>query len=64
MVKKKTNKTNIANDARIIEELLELWDRRAMAADGDVAPTLSCAYPDELRKLYLAAKRLVRNTGG
>jgi hypothetical protein len=39
-------------------ELLEAIDNRCMAADGPVTPTLTEATPDELRKLYLFADRI------
>jgi hypothetical protein len=39
-------------------ELLESIDNRCMAGDGPVTPTLSEATADELRKLYLFADRI------
>lgn len=39
-------------------ELLETIDNRCAAADGPVAPTLTEATADELRKLYLFADRI------
>lgn len=43
-------------------ELLEAIDGRCMAADGPVTPTLTEATSDELRKLYLFADRIRKET--
>lgn len=39
-------------------EILEHIDQRAMAADGDVTPTIQEATPAELRQLYVLADRV------
>jgi len=41
---------------------LEAIDQRCTAADGPVTPTLSEATPDELRRLYLFADRIRKET--
>lgn len=43
-------------------ELLEAIDQRCAAADGPVPPTLSEATADELRRLYLFADRMRRES--
>lgn len=43
-------------------ELLEAIDQRCAAADGPVPPTLSEATADELRRLYLFADRIRRES--
>ena len=43
-------------------ELLEAIDQRCMAADGPVTPTLTEATADELRRLYLFADRIRKET--
>lgn len=45
-------------DADIIRRQIEGIDNRCMAADGPVTPTLEEARPEELRRIYNAAKRI------
>ena len=53
----KPNEKRKTNAERFCE-LLETIDNRCAAADGPVAPTLTEATADELRKLYLFADRI------
>lgn len=51
---------DIRAEARQIARLIELWDNRAMALDGPVGATMRQATPNELKRLYTAAKRIAR----
>jgi hypothetical protein len=53
----KTQK-ELVMDAGIIAQTLEDIDNRAICADGPVTPTLKEATYQELRRIYLAAKRI------
>ena len=50
--------TRTLRDAGIISRTLEKIDDRAICADGPVTPTLREATPEELRRIYAAAKRI------
>jgi hypothetical protein len=50
--------TRTARDAAIIARTIESIDRRCLAADGPVTPTLEEATYPELRRIYQAAKRI------
>lgn len=47
-------------DASVIRRTLEAIDNRCMAADGPVGETLEEAHPEELRRIYQAAKRIAK----
>jgi len=51
-------KKELVMDAGIIAQTLEDIDNRAICADGSVTPTLQLATYQELRRIYLAAKRI------
>lgn len=54
------SETKLKTNSERFCELLESIDTRCAAADGPVAPTLSEATPDELRRLYVFAGRIRR----
>lgn len=51
---------HVARDCGIIVRTLEAIDNRCLAADGPVTRTLDEATDKELRCIYLAAKRVVK----
>lgn len=53
-----------ARDAGVICRTLEDIDDRAIFADGPVTPTLREATPEELRRIYRAAKRIQKRYRG
>lgn len=54
----------IAKQAGVIVEVLESVDNRALATDGPVTPTKDEIRGDEFRKLYVAAKSIIKACAG
>lgn len=50
----------IAKQAGVVVEVLETVDNRALATDGPVTPTIEEIRGDEFRKLYVAAKAMIK----
>lgn len=58
MATSRSHESLTAADAGLIARTLEKIDDRAICADGPVTPTLREATPEELRRIYRAAKRI------
>jgi hypothetical protein len=54
----------IAKQAGVVVEVLTSVDNRALATDGPVTPTIQEIRGDEFRKLYVAAKAMIKACDG